>query len=456
MILDGRNYLPAGRLLDDSYRLVRVVGAGGFGVTYEAEDIHLGTTVAIKEYFPGDFATRTSELEVRPASEAQLKTFEWGRSSFSREARTLARFRHSSIVRVFRVFEANSTVYMVMEFENGPSLESWLKGLGRPPSQDELDHLLHPILDALELMHAEDFLHRDIAPDNIIIRKDMAPVLLDFGAARKTVATKTHAMTGMFKPGYSPQEQYSADGKHQGPWSDFYALGATLYRAVTGIPPEDAPTRGIHDAMPPAVQAAKATYRTAFLEGIDACLKVHPSERPQTAFQAREVLFKVDSPRPGPRADEPAISADAIREAALHVETGKLENGRFRYFVGMTAVALALLAGTAYYLLKLPPPSDQTAATERKAAEDVAVAEALRRARQSIETNDLLTARQLLSLAPKHASVLFALGETYDPNMLASWQTRGVAADVTLARDYYNQALSKGDRRAHERLEALR
>ena len=115
-----------------------------------------------------------------------------------------------------------------MDFEAGEPLEAWLKGLGHQPAQPELDRITAPLLDALEMMHAESFLHRDIAPDNIIIRADATPVLLDFGAARRAVAEMSRTLTGIVKAGYSPHEQYATDSRLQGPWSDIYALGATL------------------------------------------------------------------------------------------------------------------------------------------------------------------------------------------------------------------------------------
>ena len=228
--MDNRFALPVGTVVDGSYRIVRVVGSGGFGITYVAEDIKLGTTVALKEYYPFDFGDRDDTMVVRPKSDRHKKTFDWGRSSFLQEARTLGRFRHRSIVLVTRVFEANSTAYMVMDFEKGQPFEVWLKGLGRPSTQDELDRIASPLLDALEMMHAENFLHRDIAPDNIIVRGDGRPVLLDFGAARRAVAEMSRSLTGIVKAGYSPQEQYATDSRLQGPWSDLYAFGATLYR----------------------------------------------------------------------------------------------------------------------------------------------------------------------------------------------------------------------------------
>jgi serine/threonine protein kinase len=144
--LDGRVVLPHNTVLDDSYRIERLIGSGGFGITYEAEDVKLRTKVALKEYYPADFSDRDATMRVRPKSERHRETFEWGRSSFLDEAQTLARFRHPSIVRVTRVFEALSTAYMVMDFENGQPLEAWLKGFGRPPTQDDWIALRHHYL----------------------------------------------------------------------------------------------------------------------------------------------------------------------------------------------------------------------------------------------------------------------------------------------------------------------
>ena len=214
-----------------------------------------------------------------------------GRANFLQEARTLAKFEHPSIVRVTRVFEANSTAYMVMGFEEGQTFDEWLKQLHRTPTQEELDAILRPLLEALQMMHRADFLHRDISPDNIIVRADGSPALLDFGAARRAVAEMSHSLTGIVKPGYSPHEQYTSENRFQGPWTDLYALGGTLYRAVTGQPPEEATLRVDDDRMPPATQAAKGKYRNEFLRAIDACLKVRGSERPQSVTQLRPKLL---------------------------------------------------------------------------------------------------------------------------------------------------------------------
>jgi serine/threonine protein kinase len=288
--LDNRLLLPPNSMLD-CYRIVRVVGAGGFGITYEAEDMGLGASIALKEYYPAEFGDRDARMSIRPKSERHKATFEWGRASFLQEARMLARFSHPAIVRVARVFEANSTAYMVMSFERGQSFEDWLKGLGRPPTQEELDRIAAPLLDALEAMHAVSFLHRDIAPDNIIVRPDGSPVLLDFGAARRAVGEMSRALTGIVKAGYSPQEQYATDSRLQGPWTDLYAFGGTLYRAVTGRPPEEATLRGMEDRMPPASSAAVGNYRPGFLAAIDACLGVKIAERPQSVAALRPMLL---------------------------------------------------------------------------------------------------------------------------------------------------------------------
>src|SRR5262252_4938233 len=330
--MDSRLGLPISTVLDGSYRIERVVGSGGFGITYEAEDINLGTAVAIKEYYPFDFGDRDATMSVKPKSDRHKKTFDWGRSNFLQEARTLARFEHPSVVRVTRVFEANSTAYMVMHFEQGHSFEAWLNGLGRLPTQEELYSIVAPLLDALQMMHAENFLHRDIAPDNIIVRADGSPVLLDFGAARRAVAETSRTMTGIVKAGYSPHEQYSSDSRLQGPWSDLYALGATLYLAVTGIPPKEATLRIDQDHMPSALQAAwKDRYRQSFLAAIDTCLKVRQAERPQSVAKIRPMLL--DKSTPTTRPTNPIGPLQPVRPRS------------FRPWMALAAALVAMLGG---------------------------------------------------------------------------------------------------------------
>jgi tRNA A-37 threonylcarbamoyl transferase component Bud32 len=321
--VDGRVELRKGTLLDGTYHIERTIGAGGFGIIYAAQDVGLSARVAVKEYYPEEFGDRDSTMSVRPKSERHKATFEWGRSSFVEEARTLARFRHPSVVRVSRVFERNSTAYMVM-VEPGESLESWLKRLGRPPTQEELDRIAAPLLDALEMMHAEEFLHRDIAPDNIIIRANGTPVLLDFGAARRAVAEKTRTLTGILKAGYSPQEQHATDGRLQGPWSDLYAFGATFRSAM---------------------KVAQANYRPEFLVAIDHCLKVRRTERPQTVAEPRPMLLgQTRATRPIAQPENEARKrpgrSDLRADAPPRAPSGK---GALKWLIA--AAILAVLGG---------------------------------------------------------------------------------------------------------------
>jgi tRNA A-37 threonylcarbamoyl transferase component Bud32 len=337
--LDTRLQLPVGTVLDGSYRIEGLLGFGGFGVTYAAEDFNLGTTVALKEYYPIEFGDRDATMSVRPKSERHKTTFEWGRSSFLQEARMLARFRHPSIVRVSRVFEAHSTAYMVMDFEQGQNFEQWLTALDRPPTQEELDRIVAPILDALELMHAQHFLHRDIAPDNIIVRPDGTPVLLDFGAARRAVAEMSRTLTGIVKAGYSPQEQYATDSRLQGPWSDLYAFGATLYRAVAGHPPEEASLRAGDDRTVPAAATKRGAYRPGFLTAIDACLKMRHAERPKSVAQLRPLMLGS-----GSQARVPALPATRVLHGALSKTGGAAMRNPMRRAIVIGA-SLALFGG---------------------------------------------------------------------------------------------------------------
>ncbi|MEO0799056.1 MAG: serine/threonine-protein kinase [Pseudomonadota bacterium] len=283
--------LQAGQVLVGDYRIERVLGAGGFGITYLANEIALDRLVTIKEYFPSDFAARIDETNACPKSQACSEDYSWGLTRFIDEAKALARFDHPNIVRVFRYFRANETAYMVLSFEEGQQLRTWHRDLGRAPNQADIDSILGPLLDALEVLHAADLLHRDIAPDNIIVRKDGSPVLIDFGSARGDVACQSRAVSALVKPGYSPYEQYGSDGSVQGPWTDIYALAATLYHIVTGNRPPDSPSRIVSDAFAPAIETADGTFRREFLSAIDAALHSDISRRPQSVRIWRAMLF---------------------------------------------------------------------------------------------------------------------------------------------------------------------
>lgn len=322
--------LPAGTELVGDYRIERVLGAGGFGITYLARELALARDVTIKEYFPGDFAARSGSHEAVPRSQESAGDYQWGLDRFIAEAQTLAKFDHRNIVRVYRYFRANNTGYMVLHFEEGRSFKSWLQNLGRAPRQHELDRLLKPLLDALELIHGFSYLHRDIAPDNIIIRRDGVPVLIDFGSARGDIARQSRTVSALVKPGYSPYEQYAETGSQQGPWTDIYALGATLYHAVTGKRPPDAPSRIVRDDLVPAREAAVSSYRAGFLAAIDRALDLDIEKRPQTIAEWRGPLLAPEPRKPGwlqrtalkaeKGGDEPADTTPATEPAGSAIQ----------------------------------------------------------------------------------------------------------------------------------------
>src|SRR3954467_11576284 len=241
------NALPAGSSVQE-YRVEKLLGVGGFGLTYLATDANLNLRVALKEYLPGDIALRGPGQTIGPSSTDTAETFGWGKQRFLDEWRTLASFRHPNIVRVMRFFEANGSAYMVMEFVEGAPLSDWIK-TQRPLSEAYLRAFLMPLLEGLEVVHKAGFTHRDVKPGNIYMREDLTPVLLDFGSARMQASE----LTAVVSPGYAPLEQYHTHG-NQGPWSDLYALAGVVYWIVTGNRPHEAVARAREDTMPPAIQ----------------------------------------------------------------------------------------------------------------------------------------------------------------------------------------------------------
>ncbi len=269
------------------YRLTAVLGAGGFGMTYLAWDTNLEKKVAIKEYLPGDLAVRALDGSVVPVSTEHHTDYQWGLDRFIQEARTLARFSHPHIVRVNRYFESNGTGYMVMDYEDGESLNQLLKRAPRP-DENRLRAILLPLLDGLAAVHAEKFLHRDIKPANIFLRANGSPVLIDFGAARATGGA-TRSLTAVLTPGFAPLEQYATDGK-QGPWTDIYAMGGVLYRAVTDKNPPDAVSRLQGDNVAAELSAAGSRYSPGLLRAIEWALAVKPESRPQAIADWKSAL----------------------------------------------------------------------------------------------------------------------------------------------------------------------
>jgi serine/threonine protein kinase len=351
------------------YVMERVLGQGGFGITYLARDTNLDQSVAIKEYLPVEVATRRPDATVSARTAEHDERYRWGLERFIREARTLARFDHPNIVRVLSVFELNGTAYMVMRFEEGETLAATLErkhALG----EAELMRVLMPILDGLELVHNAGFIHRDIKPDNIHIRSDGSPVLLDFGSARYALG-HSRTVTILVAPGYAPFEQYYSSGENQGPWTDIYSLGATCYRAIAGRAPLDAIARskGIlgstQEILVPASAVGTARYSDRFLKAVDHALAFAEKERPQSITEWRKEL---SGGKAAPAAAKPAGAAAAARVPAP---------SRIAPMVWGGVGAVIVLAGLA--ALPWIMPAKQPPVAQAETAKPAADAEAMRR-----------------------------------------------------------------------------
>ncbi len=303
-MVDDRTALMSAKALSPGYEVLwytidRVLGQGGFGITYLAHDRNLDRAVAIKEYLPTSFAYRHEDYSVKPITGDHRENFTWGLGSFLKEAQTLARFSHPNIVRVHSVFEENNTAYMVMEYEHGQNLAKIYKH-GENLNQAFFEQVFFPIMDGLKDIHKFDFIHRDIKPANIYIREDGTPVLIDFGSARQTTQQQTSEMTTLVSQGYTPLEQYSANYGDQGPWTDIYAMAATIYEGIVGRKPEESLSRSacLMRSKPDLLERLDSqdypAFTQRFLNAVHAGLKLEPEGRPQS-LEAWGQIFAQDS-----------------------------------------------------------------------------------------------------------------------------------------------------------------
>jgi serine/threonine protein kinase len=316
------------------YKIKSILGQGAFGITYLAHDLNLDRDVAIKEYLPLDMAVREGDYSIHPVTNEHGDEFKWGLDRFISEARTLAKFDHGNIVRVYSVFEENNTGYMVMRYEEGQNLKEKIQKDGTI-SESEIIDIIMPILNGLEIIHKHGFIHRDIKPDNIYIRDDGSPVLIDFGSARHALGEKTKTLTSVVTPGYAPIEQYYSKSDEQGPWTDIYALGATVYRAITGVGLLDAIDRskGIlevsRDSYVSTFEICEGKYSPEFLKAIDHSLQFHRKSRPQTIQEWRhEFGFYTDKVTTSSRDEAESIVTKLVEKKALDFNlTGDFDRG---------------------------------------------------------------------------------------------------------------------------------
>ncbi len=285
--------LPPGSIIE-GFEIISVLGAGGFGITYKAIDKDLKHEVAVKEYLPGEYSWRIEDKTVVPKSSEVVEEYDYGLERFLDEGQTLAKFKHSNIVRVVRYLRSNGTGYLVMDYEYGQTLHEYLL-INPAPTEEVLLSMAVAVLRGLSHIHAHGFLHRDVKPGNIYLRDKGEALLIDFGAARHSIGEHSQSMTGIVTAGYAPFEQYSIRAK-QGPSCDLYALGATLYRAILGAPPVDAPDRiaslqeGELDPLTPAMELGLDEYSDIFLQTIDWMLEPLSKDRPQSAMEVMKLI----------------------------------------------------------------------------------------------------------------------------------------------------------------------
>lgn len=287
---DAGQALPIGTRLAE-FEITGLIGAGGFGIVYLATDHSLQRRVALKEYMPSALAIRGGDLQVTIKSDRARDTFDTGLRSFISEARMLAQFDHPALIKVYRFWQANGTAYMAMPYYRGPTLRNALRKLGSVPSEPWLRAMLAPLIDALDTLHQANCLHRDIAPDNILMLENGQPLLLDFGAARRVIGDATQDLTVILKPGFAPIEQYSSGPEmKQGPWTDIYALASVVYYCASGKAPVPSVSRLMSDTLAPLERVPGANLSAQFCAAIGKAMAVRIEARTQSIADLRHDL----------------------------------------------------------------------------------------------------------------------------------------------------------------------
>lgn len=333
-MVEGQDALPVGAQIGE-FEILKILGRGGFGITYLANDDQLNRKVVLKEYMPEGFASRGSDGTVKAPSDTKNETFQWGLDRFSAEAQTLAQFRHPAIVSVQRLLaDQSGTAFIVMDYLKGGNLEETVTQNGTYVFKN-FAPIFASLLDGCRAVHDLEILHRDIKPLNIMM-VDGKPVLIDFGAARQLERQQKGAVSRIFADGYSPLEQYTSS-QDQGEFTDIYALAATAYFAFVGEDPSAAPARVAGDELPPLKQAAAGKAPDQFFEAIEWGLQLKAKDRPQSIeewltafpdFEEKQVIIR-------------EVTVDGI--------------DRRKLMLGGAAVGGVAIAGLGGYLITRPP-----------------------------------------------------------------------------------------------------
>jgi len=344
-----RHHMRPFTILAGKYLIGNAIGEGGFGITYIGMDLNLEVKVAIKEYYPQGAAVRdcrTNDSTVWSYSKSTQVFFEEGREKFINEAKTIAKFRNvPEIVGVIDFFRENQTAYIVMEYLDGQTLKQYLKVKGGKIPADELLRMMKPLIASLGKLHAQGLIHRDISPDNIMIMKDGSIKILDFGGARDFVSQNGKSMSVLVKHGYAPEEQYRSRGD-QGPWTDVYALCATMYRCITGKIPPEALDRLYEDELKP-ISSFGVNCPRYVEQAISKGLSIRKDGRYQSMEELYDALYKGKPPKP-PKPPEPP----------------KPKNNKTKLIIAAVATAAVGIAVIAGVGIKMKQPDEKVVAKE--------------------------------------------------------------------------------------------
>ena len=297
MASQANQALPAGTRVEN-YRIVSTLASGGFSIVYLAQD-EKDTPVVIKEYLPSTLAVRTDGSATPKVAEADVAKFRYGLKCFFEEGRALARLTHPNVVRVLNFFRANDTVYIVMRYEKGRSLQLQIQNRVGMPDEVWLRSTFAELLNGLREVHRNKLLHLDIKPANVFLRTDGSPLLIDFGAARQTLTTETTKLAPTYTPGFAAPEQYARKGE-LGPWTDIYSIGATVYACLAASAPQPAHLRLKKDELAPARKRWADEYSRVLLDIVDWCLRLDHLERPQSVFALQKALLGEKDPERKP------------------------------------------------------------------------------------------------------------------------------------------------------------